>query len=280
MDKREVFTSIAADLSQGDLIFPTSARVALKLRQALDAPDCHLDTALQLVQAEPLLSARVIAMANSAAFNRSGRELMDVRSSMVRLGFGTIRVLAVALVTRQLAGNVVTGSKWNLANRLWEHSAYVASLARVMAQHVTNADPEAAMFAGIVHEIGGFYLLSRAREFPGLLDGDFTDWTQSGEAQVGRALLGVLAVPSSVQRAIEEFWQGDLNAPPGTLGDTLLLSDELAQVPSPLRSRVGLTPDNDIKAKIDLAVGQEALSSILMESAVEIESLKTALTFL
>jgi len=279
MDKREAFKSIAADLAKGELVFPTSAKVALKVRQALNDPDCHIETAVKLVQAEPLLSARVIAVANSVAFNRSGREITDVRYSVARLGFDTIRLLAVALVTRQLAGSIVTGSKRNSATQLWEHSAHVASLARVIAQLVTNVDPETAMFAGIVHEIGGFYLLSRARDFPGLLDGDFTDWIETGEAEVGRAVLRVLAVPLPVLEAIEEYWHGHLETPPRTLGDTLLLCEELAQVPSPLHGFGGKNSEDGMRAKIDQAIGWDTLTSILTESAVEVESLAAALMF-
>ena len=100
MDKIAAFKSIAAGVAKGELDFPTSARVALKVRQALDDPDCHIEAAAKLVQAEPLLSARVVAMANSVAFNRSGREITDVRSSVSRLGFRTLRSLATGLAAQ------------------------------------------------------------------------------------------------------------------------------------------------------------------------------------
>ncbi len=277
MDKRAVFRAISEDLAKGELVFPTSAWVALKVRQALNDPDCHIEDAVKLVQAEPLLSARVIAMANSVAFNRSGREITDVRTAVVRLGFGSIRLLAIALVTRQLAGTVGAGAKHNAAARLWEHSAHVAALSRVIAQQVTRVDAETAMFAGIVHEIGGFYALSRAKDFPGLFDGDPADWIDAGEAEIGRAVLKVLEVPSPIMEAIESYWSGYLEMPPRTLGDTLLICEELAKVASPLRTGDGESPRQEIKAKIDMIVGEETLASILTESAVEVESLTSAL---
>jgi hypothetical protein len=76
------------------------------------------------------------------------------------------------------------------------------------------------MFAGIVHEVGGFYLISRAAEYPGLLDEDFSAWNETGEAELGRALLKVLGVPQAVVDAIEVCWAGYLAMPPTTLGDT------------------------------------------------------------
>ena len=100
MDKREAFKKIASQVAEGELAFPTGAQVALKVRQALDDPDCPVDKAAKLIQAEPLLSARVIAIANSIVYNRSGQEITDVHVAVTRIGFSAARSLAMALVTR------------------------------------------------------------------------------------------------------------------------------------------------------------------------------------
>jgi HD-like signal output (HDOD) protein len=249
------------------------------VRQALDDPECHIEAAAKLIQAEPLLAARVVAMANSVAFNRSGREIADVRTSVARLGFRTVRALATALVTRQLAGASAANADQDMAAQLWEHTAHVASLAHVIARRVTKIDAETAMFAGIVHEVGGFYMLSRAKDFPGLLDGDLTDWIEAGEAAVGRAVLKVLAVPEAVMEAAEAYWDGYLALPPVTLADTLLLAEELAPVPSPLHNLGGGERGEGMTANIDMAIGAETLTGILEESAAEVASLTGALKF-
>jgi HD-like signal output (HDOD) protein len=277
MDKREIFRSIAADVAKGEMSFPTSAQVAMQVRRALDDPDCHIEAAAKLVQAEPLLSARVVAIANSATYNRSGREITDVRSSVTRLGFQTVRTMATALVTRQLAGKPGADAHQKLAAQLWEHTAHVASLAHVIARRVTHQNPETAMFAGIVHEVGGFYMLSRASEFPGLLEDDQSDWIEFGEVEIGRAVLKVLSVPEAISAAIETLWDGFLSIPPSSLADTLMLADELAPIASPLHPMGGDNPDEGMKSSIDMAIGEDTLSSILAESAAEMQSLTGAL---
>ncbi|MDD5249920.1 MAG: HDOD domain-containing protein [Rhodocyclaceae bacterium] len=279
MDKRDAFTAMAADVAQGELAFPTSAQVAMRVRRALDDPGCHIDAAAHLVQAEPLLAARVVAIANSVAFNRSGREITDVRTAVARLGFRTVRSLATALVTRQLAGAPAGPAGQDLAAQLWQHTAHVASLAHVIARRITRQDPETALFAGIVHEVGGFYLLSRAKDFPGLLDGELTDWIESGEVDVGRAVLKVLAVPQPVMIAIEAYWDGFLAMPPVTLADTLLLAEELSPVASPLHRLGGREQGEGMTASLDMAIGAETLTGILAESAGEVASLTAALQF-
>ncbi|MDO8989665.1 MAG: HDOD domain-containing protein [Sideroxyarcus sp.] len=279
MDKKSLFETLAAQVTQGELVFSTGAQVALKLRRALDDPDCHINTAARLIQAEPLLSARVIAIANSVVYNRSGREIADVHMAVSLLGFSTIRSLAMALVTRQMAGKSKNPALQELVNKQWEHSAHVASLAHAIARHVTHQDPETALFAGIIHEIGGFYMLSRVEEFPGLLEGDFTEWLEGGEVVVGRAVLGKLKVPASVTSIIETFWDGFLAMPPVTLADTLLLAEQLSPIPSPLHRLDNKVPESSMIASIEMVIGEETLSLILKESAEEIESLTRALQF-
>lgn len=277
MDKRAAYNSIIARIAKGELAFPTSAQLALKLRQTLDDPDCHMDEVTRLVQAEPLLSARVVAIANSVAYNRSGQQISDVRQAVVRLGLGTVRTQAMALVARQMAGHPASPAQQALASRLWEHTAHVASLAHMIARQVTHQDPETALFAAIVHEIGGFYLISCADAYPGLVDDDFSDWIDGGEAAVGQAVLAVLGVPETVAAALQGYWDGYLALPPASLADTLLLAEELAPVASPLHHLQDDEASPGRAAEIEMVIGKEKLSSILAEAAEEVSSLTEAL---
>jgi hypothetical protein len=178
-----------------------------------------------------------------------------------------------------MAGQSTNRVHQDLAYQLWEHTAHVASLAHVIARWVTHQDPETALFAGIVHEIGGFYLISCADEFPGLLDGDFADWIEYGEPALGRAVLGVLGVPESVVAAMESYWEGYLAMPSVTLADTLLLAEELSPVPSPLHNLQSANAVPGMAAQIEMVIGKETLSCVLQESAEEVSSLTEALKF-
>jgi hypothetical protein len=147
----------------------------------------------------------------------------------------------------------------------------------VIARRVSCVDPETAMFAGIVHEVGGFYLLSRAAEFPGLLEGGADEWIEYGEMAIGRGVLLKLGVPAPVMGAIEALWNGMRALPPETLGDTLLLANDLCPVPSPLLERPGAAGLQSA-ATIDFAVGDGTLALILQESEAEVRGLSAALS--
>lgn len=276
MDRLQIFKDIAAQASRGELTFPTNVNASLKLQQALDDPNCHIDTAAKLVMADPLLSARTVAIANSAAYNRSGNEITNVKVAVSRLGFRTLKSLVASVIVRQLDSKITDPALKLKATQLWEHSAHVSALAQVIARHVTRVDADTAMFAGIVHEVGGFYLLSRAQEFPGLLDGDPEDWIEYGEKLIGRGVLKKLGVPDAVMTAVEALWHGVSAIPPETLGDTLLLANELARVVSPLHEKENVALRREA-VNINFEIADDTLQNILQESEEEIESLTAAL---
>lgn len=274
----ERYRAIAASADRGDLVFSSSAELGLRIKRALDDQNCSVDQAARLIQAEPLLAARVVAMANSVAYNRSGREIADVRQAVSRLGFRTLRSLTMSMLVRKLSGQPGTPRFKAIAQQLWEHTAHVSALAHVIARRVTHQDPEEALFAGILHEVAGFHLIARAADVPELATGIPADWQGEGEVFVGKALLKVLEVPEAIAAAIGDLWEGYLAHPPTSLGDTLLLAEQLTPVPSPLY----WSPDRSIAGAagmphIDMIIDQETLTSILDESAAEVRSLIDAL---
>jgi HD-like signal output (HDOD) protein len=276
MDRLDALKSIAAQAGRGELAFPTHVNATLKLQRALSDPDCHIEEAARLVQTEPLLAARTVAIANSAAYNRAGNDVTNVKAAVQRVGFRTLGALAASVIVRQLASGVTDPLVRAKADQLWQHSANVAALALVIARRVSFVDPDTAMFAGIVHEVGGFYLLSRAAEFPGLLEGGAEEWIEHGQIEIGRGVLHKLGVPAPVMDAIEALWNGMRALPPETLGDTLMLAKDLAPVPSPLLERPGFSP-TQASATIDFAIGGGTLALILQESEEEVRSLVMAL---
>lgn len=276
MNMQDALEKIASDAARGEMIFPTDTQVTLRVQQALDDPDCSVEQLSRLISAEPILSARVVSVANSVAYNSSGRIVSDVRNALSRLGFSTVRTLATAMVVRQMQGMASQPEHRAMATQLWEHTAHVAALARIIARRVTRQDPEAAFFAGIVHEVGSFYLISRASAFPGLFDAGLESWHEAGAAKVGRSVLRALDVPANILEAIETLWAGYLAMPAQSLGDTLLLADQLAPIESPLSTLAGVG-QKGMAADIDMLIGDELLSQILADAADEVASLTAAL---
>ena len=276
MDVRSALDAIAADAARGDIVFPTHSEIALRVQRLLDDPECSTEALGKLIGAEPILATRVLAIANSTAYNPGGRTISEIKSAVARLGFTTLRALAAAVIVRQMNNMSLAENHRALAAKLWEHTASVASLARVIAHRVTRQNPDAAFLAGIVHEIGGFYLIARADAFPGLLTSGLELWHDDGEATVGRAVLRALQAPAPILDAMETLWSGFLAMPPTSLGDTLLLADQLSPIESPIDALAGMSRKG-MSVELELLIDEETLSGILAESAEEVASLCAAL---
>lgn len=287
---------IIAQSKSGNLSFPTSSQVAIRVARAVNDPECTPADAARLLQAEPLLATKVVALANSAAYDPFHRPVSNVLSAVQRVGLRMIQALATAVACQQMAGDQITPSRQRLGSQLWKHSTHVAALACVIARRLTRQSPETALFAGMVHELGAFYLLSRCREFPDLPDeklarlllpqiaDDADDADEPGtdesesltERTIGHAVLTALCVPAPVLSALEVLWQGFLAVPPETMGDTLLLADQLASIRSPF-SGVWELRQAMPRADLDMLVGEQTLVDVLARSAGEVDSLMTAL---
>jgi len=265
---------VIAEIGKGEVVFPTHADVALRVRLALDDPDIPIAKAAQLVQAEPMLASRVVALANSVLFNRGGADIADVRSGITRLGLRFVRTLATAVVMRQMANGIKTTALRDLANKLWEHAVHVAALSHLLAGSFLPRLADTALFAGIVHEAGGFYLIARSEGHPEL----FSDGSLSrldAEQRIGYAVLGALGVPAEVVAGIEVLWASrESSFPPGTLGDLLRLAHRLTPIHSPLQAETARVSDMPADPEV-----VRQLSDILEKSGEELAALTMALRY-
>jgi hypothetical protein len=277
MKRFEAFGVIAAQVARGELIFPTSVNAALQLQLALNDPECPLEDTTKLVLAEPFLAARTVALANSAAFNRPGSAVIaNARAAVMRLGYNTLHSLVATMVVRQFSSRIVDPTIRAKAQQLWEHTAHVAALSHAFATRLTSVNPDTAMFAAIVHEVGNFYLLSRSEEFPGLLEVDSQNWRATGEELITNEVLKKLHIPEPVKIAIIGLREGLMNVPPDTLLDTLLLAHHFTPIASPFDLPADAEPDYR-ESIVDYVVDSDAVSAILAESAEDVRSMSAAL---
>ncbi len=272
MNKLEAFGYIAAQAARGDISFPTSVNAVLRLHVALDNPDCHLEDAIRLVLGEPQLAARTVALSNTVAFGGGGMPITNVRAAVTRLGYRRLQALVASLMVRQFGARIRDPLLRSKAEQLWEHTAHVAALAHALARRVTFVNADTALFAGIVHEVGGFYLLSRADEFPGLLDDDPEKWGELCEDVVSVEVMKKLSIPQPVAEAIGDLRGGWLNMPPESLLDTLLLANQYAPVASPLGTQSAPLPDH-AESALDFVLDEETLQDILAEAAATADAM-------
>lgn len=199
----QMLADIAKELS-GDVIFPTYFDAILRLRTALDNPNLSMDGICKAIALEPLISAKLTHLANSVAFNPGGEPVVDLKHAIARLGLSTVRTTALAIALRQLMRSKSLAQFAAQMQSLWEHSIRSSAAARVLASRRTRLNPEEAMLAGLIHDLGAFYMLYRGSQYeelrhrPDSLRHLIIRWHES----IGHSLLDALGLPSEIVEAI------------------------------------------------------------------------------
>ena len=183
------------------LVLPTMPAVALQVQGILDDEEAGMKEVAVALEKDPVLAARVLKMATSAAFASVGKK-PTLDAALARLGAKVIKGLLIEVAAQRLF--VSRNSKINgQLKGLWEHSVAVGLLAREALTAAGGPDAEAAYLAGLLHDVGkpvvATILLELERQ---LTDVYQRNWIDSGEwlEVVGR-------VHKPVGLALAEKWQ-------------------------------------------------------------------------
>lgn len=231
---------IEQEMIEGRLNFPTVLDLSLRIKQVADDPDSSLDDIAAIARAEPVLSAKAVRMANAVLMNPYGAPVTNVNDAVRRIGLDALRSLAFAVAAEQVAQDFRSHTLKLIATGLWMHTVDIACWSTVIARETRSANPDAAMFAGMMVDIGQFFLLSRATDYPALEhDMDrFAEFVSTWNAPVGRVILEVFGLPDSILDAYREPTPV-LSWPPATLTETLKLARILTESPNPFDKLLG-----------------------------------------
>ncbi|MEY2633986.1 MAG: hypothetical protein RIR00_2640 [Pseudomonadota bacterium] len=220
---------IARELS-GEVNFPTCLDACLAVRNALRDPSVSLERLAQVIQIEPLISSKMLSLANSVAYNPSGNPVTTLGKAVQRVGFNAVRTTSLAVAMEQMLRSRHMACFEAQTRQLWEHSLEVASLARVLTRRLGRGNPDEALLAGLVHDIGLFYLLYRAAQYPELRDDpdELRDLIQQWHHHIGQSLLFALGLPEDILSAIRDHDQATPPEQLRHLGEILTLANLLA----------------------------------------------------
>lgn len=177
------------DIHHNRLTLPTLPEIALRVRNMVDDPNTSSGQIARVITNDPALTARLIQVANSAMLR--GRTPVDnVQMAVARMGNTLVRNLITGLVMQQLyqARSPVIRK---LLKSVWQHSTQVAAISHALAAHFTRLQPDEALLAGLVHDIGALPILTRAEKYPELLRNEVAllDVVQRMHCKVGKAIL-------------------------------------------------------------------------------------------
>ena len=269
-------SELAQEVSSGKVELPSFPDVAVRVRKVLADEQVSNEQIARIVGSDAGLAARVLTLANSAALNRSGRSVGDLKTAVNRIGHNNVRTAAVSFAIAQLRR---ASELRNIAPQLelvWQEATLVAALSySIAARCQLNSDE--SMLAGLLHNVGKLYILARANRHgslfrdPAALAQVLRDW----HANVGKAIVENWGFPEHIAEAIGEHENIDRTVGQADVTDVLTVAVMAAGF-------MGHEVDFElnmqgVKAFSRLSLDNAKCAHIMQSCSDEIAALRTAL---
>ncbi len=270
--------ALAAELSSGSVELPGFPEIVARIRRTLADENVSAEKVARVVGAEPVIAARLLRMANSAALNPRGKPVAELRSAILRVGLNVVRSTTLAFAVEQLRKSPALRGLEKPLELLWERTVLVASLCHVIARRCTSLSPDTALLAGLLQSIGRLYILTRAGEHRGLFADVATyqaierDW----HLGIACAVLENWAVAPEILEAVresEDFARAPRSS--ASLSDVLVGASLIAihqSQPDLLEARL-----RSVRPIGPLGLDRALCETLCAQSAEEIAELRAAL---
>ncbi len=268
---------LAQEVSAGHVELPAFPDVAMRVRKVLADENVGAEQIARIVGSEAGLAARVLALANSAALNRSGKPISELRSAISRIGHNNVRTAAVSFAISQLrrAGELRPIIKELEA--LWKEATMVAALSHAIGSRCQGVNSDEAMLGGLMHNVGKIYILARAHKHPAL----FADVKAMGSimrswhSNIGKAIIENWGFAEQIADAVGEHENIDRR---GVLPDVT----DVLTVAAIMAAFFGQEADLElnmqgVRAFTRLGLDNEKCAHIMRDCVDEIAALRTAL---
>lgn len=157
------FNSFAQAYRENKLRLPSLPNVAFRLKEAMQR-EIGIDEAVDILHMDTAIVAKLIQVANSPLY-ASSTPIKNCHDAVNRIGLTATRNLVLGISLKQLF-NAKDKTLMHGMRKLWQNSLYISSLSFVLAQECSTINPEDALLAGLICDIGAIPLLHFAEEFP------------------------------------------------------------------------------------------------------------------
>lgn len=155
------FDKLKKAVETDQLTLPTLPEVALKIREAVESENNSAQQIADMLAQDASLTTRLLQVANSPIY-RARSQIDDLTMAIARLGTRVVRDLVVCLSMKQIfqATSDLLDQQFR---ELWRTSVEVAAISRMIAGE-SSLNPEQALIAGLIHNIGALPVLKMAED--------------------------------------------------------------------------------------------------------------------
>jgi HD-like signal output (HDOD) protein len=267
---------LADTLAAGTVDLPAFPQVVIKVQEALQDPNYTPQSIARVISTERSLADRLLQMANSTAFNATGRVIIDLGVAINRLGAQKVYSVALGHAVAHIRQNESLRSIAPRLDELWSECVTVAHFSEAVAKRRSLPFP-GAFAAGLLHGIGRFYILVQSVNPSGSrpqlpLNAALVD---AWHPAIAKAVLENWQMDQAVCEAVGA--QAELNVVPTgppTLTDVLIASIRLATRMQNSYETASLNAGGAF-ARLDLT--DEICRSLIAQASEETRALQRAL---
>ena len=171
MSRKSILLQIHKDLAAGNVKLPTLPEISLKIKKTAADPDVDISQLGKIAETDPAFCGYLLQISNSPLY-RGAAEIKNVSLAIGRLGLENTRNISMTYAVRALFDfknkNI---AKW--LEKIWRNSTYTAAVASIIAEHIPHSfDPDEAVLAGLLQDIGCLPLIDKASHYPELIEDD------------------------------------------------------------------------------------------------------------
>lgn len=138
---------------------PSVPQILTKLLETLQDENSDLEQLATLIEMDVVISARVLEVANSAAYRRDHQPVLSIRTGIIILGWDMVKMLSLSIVCQRMFHDYYEQSNHDIEH-YWYHSLRCAVIAKSIATRTGTVFPDEAYVTGLLHNIGRLGLLA------------------------------------------------------------------------------------------------------------------------
>jgi HD-like signal output (HDOD) protein len=225
LNNNALYQDCYSSLQSDCLLLPTIPDIAVKVRRAIN--DSHASSAqiAKILQADMSISARLIQIANSPLFG-GRRKTESCPEALTRLGLKTSQDIIVAFAIKAVF-NAKSALIRQKMQTLWTHSSHVAAISAILAHKTSGFDPDKAMLAGLIHDIGVVPILTYMDQRPDIIanPAQLNETVKALRIPIGQAIIGSWDFPADFAEVIKnaENWFRE-SGEPASYSDIVMIA--------------------------------------------------------
>jgi putative nucleotidyltransferase with HDIG domain len=156
------------DLASNKITLPTLPNVAMEALLVVNDVDSSASDLVKVIHRDTSITARLIRYANSPLYHGL-QPITSIKPAITRIGFDRVKSAIYTVSMKEVFKTAYLPIEQRMKG-LWEHSVSVGTFGASLAKTYTNLDPDTALVAGLIHDIGKIPILIKACEHQELIN--------------------------------------------------------------------------------------------------------------